>query len=513
MKKLSAFLETVISLIGLAILSLLSFVTLTRTVNVVADHYPYETVKVVAISSLTFVFILIFAVLLWLSQKWLKRLKPRYAFFCGSFIIFCLGIYLIFACEPKIRFDQRYVLIAAYHLNHHQFHEFAPCQYLNQYPFQLGFVTFERPFAFLFGTNAIRALFLLNLLCLLGIHFFNWQITALVTAKKRVQNYVILLDFFFLPAFFYILFAYGNLPGLLLLMASFYCLGRWWQQNKWPYWLLASILSVLAYELKNNYLIGIIALIIASLLNFLRTKKWANLAFIAVTILLLAGSNYALNTYYSGLTHQEVNVSKGIPKSLYLVMGLSKNPQRSDGWYDGSTVKTYCRFKGNHQRANDYGDKQLRQKTAYFAKRPDQAAKLFKNKIVTTWGDPLFQSIWSGPHRQFRQKIYSPFWRTIYNPHTLSYHLLDNFCHALYIIILITALICSWHYLIIQHQHLLLLLLIYFIGGFCFHLLWETKSQYVFNYIIALLPLSAAGLDFLIAKLQLKIQHKLNKQE
>ena len=43
----------------------------------------------------------------------------------------------------------------------------------------------------------------------------------------------------------------------------------------------------------------------------------------------------------------------------------------------------------------------------------------------------------------------------------------------------------------------LLIPLIYLSGGFIFHLIWETKSQYVYPYVYLLLPLSAFGLDYI----------------
>ncbi len=44
----------------------------------------------------------------------------------------------------------------------------------------------------------------------------------------------------------------------------------------------------------------------------------------------------------------------------------------------------------------------------------------------------------------------------------------------------------------------LLIPLIYLTGGFIFHLIWETKSQYVYPYVYLLLPLSALGLDYMM---------------
>ena len=40
-----------------------------------------------------------------------------------------------------------------------------------------------------------------------------------------------------------------------------------------------------------------------------------------------------------------------------------------------------------------------------------------------------------------------------------------------------------------------LFLLIVILGGFCFHTLWEAKSQYIFPYFVILLPYAAAGIS------------------
>ena len=36
-----------------------------------------------------------------------------------------------------------------------------------------------------------------------------------------------------------------------------------------------------------------------------------------------------------------------------------------------------------------------------------------------------------------------------------------------------------------------------FLGGFFFHLMWETKSQYVYPYVFMLIPMSALGIDLI----------------
>ena len=59
------------------------------------------------------------------------------------------------------------------------------------------------------------------------------------------------------------------------------------------------------------------------------------------------------------------------------------------------------------------------------------------------------------------------------------------------------------------------LLMIYFIGGFLFSLLWEAKPRYVFPYVYVCLPLAAMGLYQISEKAEAaisKISKKKNKE-
>lgn len=47
---------------------------------------------------------------------------------------------------------------------------------------------------------------------------------------------------------------------------------------------------------------------------------------------------------------------------------------------------------------------------------------------------------------------------------------------------------------------------LYLLGGIFFHLLWETKSQYVYSYVFMMLPISAYGLSHIRELLKGKIK-------
>ena len=54
-----------------------------------------------------------------------------------------------------------------------------------------------------------------------------------------------------------------------------------------------------------------------------------------------------------------------------------------------------------------------------------------------------------------------------------------------------------------------LLLVIIFLGGFCFHFIWEMKSRYTLPYLIILIPFASIGISRIVNILNKKINTKI----
>lgn len=64
--------------------------------------------------------------------------------------------------------------------------------------------------------------------------------------------------------------------------------------------------------------------------------------------------------------------------------------------------------------------------------------------------------------------------------------------------LLMVICLCSFVVLIQNRKDLsleVLFLVTIFIGGFVFHILWETKSRYVIPYIIVLIPIASISIQ------------------
>ena len=117
-------------------------------------------------------------------------------------------------------------------------------------------------------------------------------------------------------------------------------------------------------------------------------------------------------------------------------------------------------------------------------------AKFFGKKFISTWCEPTYQSIWSGPLARYGQETYTYITSNIYNQKGL-YWFIRLFSKGVTVTILLFTFLSSLDKRKAFSQYGLLIL--YLIGGVLFHLMWETKSQYVYGYVFLLIPLGAAG--------------------
>lgn len=505
MGKLINFLKIIVILIALIIVGIINFYSINGISNVTMTARLSEHVNVSESHYIWLIGLVALVVVGVLFYQFAQHLQPKWLFLGCSLITIVFGIYLIKTAPQLLRADQYKCLVAATNLNKHDFIDFKPIWgYLDKYPYQLGFITFERLIVSKLGLHAVWGIFSLNLVSVVVINFTLWQITRLIFKNKVIENYQILLNFLFIPEVLYVLFAYGTLMGFACLLIGIFFALRQWQEKRKLDWLWSALFLVAAYQLKTNYLIGIIAVVIWSLIDFIKNHKWQNLLLIVVSLGLVVGSNQFLNHYYTNYVGKEVSVSGGVPKNLFVVMGLSKSKRRSDGWYNRYTIEMVKKYRGNYAKAKEQGNEDLKKRLNEMTNEPTETTKFFKDKLVTTWTDPLFQAIWNGPHKRYGQVMNSRFLDALYNnPRSRQYRIAVNFAHAFYVFALFLSLV-GLVKLLKYRQSIPVgaaLLVTYLIGGVLFHLIWETKSQYVINYFMALLPLAGMGAELLFRKL------------
>lgn len=437
-----------------------------------------------------------------LNSNWLFVALATVFILCGTYLI-------VFADDFLRRADPWSCVTIARHLNDGLYGDLSKNGYAHGYPFQLYWISVLR--ILLRINNSIRFLYAINLLFSFASVILMFFICKKILRTKFSINISLLFMFLFLPLFFNTLFVYSNvlaltifLAGILLFLSS--------ENNKYSYIYLfgsAILLSVSAL-VKNNYLIGLTAFVIVVWFTHFKTS----IKFIVVifTGLFILSSNILITNYYSSKSNENVSMRTSIPKSAYLVMGLNDHGVKS-GWYDSSTVDLYSN-SGNSATLTDKKAKiKLKKRVIYLSKHPIYTISFFRQKWITTWGDPTFQSLFNAPLPTWGGKLKTSIMRQIYDPsgETKFSKLIRRISQVNVWFIIIFSIPVSINilketYHKVSESNILMIYVFYaflfFIGGFTFHTFWEIKSQYVYQYIFILVPVASSGLSLVITKVE-----------
>lgn len=445
----------------------------------------------------------------------LKKISNR------TVVIVCLslftiaGLYLVFNADTYLRnSDQIKVWQIAKNLNLGNYSDFDKGAYLSIYPFQIGMVTFERLIAH-FSTN-VTFFYFVNLIFNVVTIIILWLISIEVYKNKIIQDFTVIIASLFAPILFNTLFVYGNVYGYTFLISAVY-FQLLSLKNKGKKKILYSffvvILLSLAYLSKLNLEIGIVAVAIIYLLNTINNKYY--IIMVCTTLLIIPVVNKSLESYYKFKVGDNFSLSKGVPKSAYLVMGLSENDGKI-GWYNGYTDVTLSKKEYNTKKTDIQARKDLKRRLNYLNNHKSYTRKIFVEKTISTWTDSTYQSIWNGPLPTWGGKINTDIMRIIYvkDGESKLYKFIRYGSVLIVWTIFLFSITCTLLYLIGKlsiNENYLLYAVIFFIGGFLFHTFWETKAQYVYQYTASLIPVASVGLykiiDFIWNKIG-KLKHK-----
>ncbi|MCM1309177.1 MAG: hypothetical protein NC223_11310, partial [Butyrivibrio sp.] len=178
-----------------------------------------------------------------------------------------------------------------------------------------------------------------------------------------------------------------------------------------------------------------------------------------------------------------------------IAMRLQENDLRMDGWSNAYNEQTYIQSGFDGVEASRRAAADIRERLDFFADNPLSAYKFFKNKLRSTWTEPTFQSLWSGPLEDCGQPVKTGFLKNLYGGGA-SYEAVNVFGSVINTLIYAFALAGAAFSLISRRKtgFFGLSVSMYLVGGFIFHTVWETKSQYVYPYVYMLIPLAAGSL-------------------
>lgn len=415
--------------------------------------------------------------------------KIRKNLFVGAIIVYILfNIVWAIVVNPKVVGDSVHVCNLAqtfYRGNEEEFLYNTTYvgitlkQYMQAYPQQisLAFV-----FSMLFRIihfdimEVLRVLNIIsNILIVVALYKINQQLSKEYKTNK-VLLLTLILTFISLPML--ATFIYGDIPSLALCLFSVYFMMKYTKNKKIKYPIFASILTMIAYMMRMNSLIFIIATVIYLLLNFKKEikqnawkEKLVNISIIIMYIVVSIMPATVVKNYY--FNKYDLDKNKIYPNTSYLLMAMEESP-RGNGWYNEDIAKQALKEPENMK--DEYVEK-IKERLTYFGENLGYTFNFYIMKIASMWTENTYSAVTNNKieGNDSIEKVSSAL--TFYHK-------------ALLIVICLCCVI-----VLIQNRKNISLDVIFlftiFVGGFAFHILWEAKSRYIIPYIVVLIPIAS----------------------
>ena len=216
------------------------------------------------------------------------------------------------------------------------------------------------------------------------------------------------------------------------------------------------------------------------------------------------------------------DVNDGVPMLTYIAMGMAEPVDRAAGWYniDFNVESIYLENDYDSEKTTEVSKEKIVERIKYFIQNPKEFISYYKDKILTTWAEPTFQSIWfSEPMEESEENIeYIEYVKSNKLIPSIFEGKISNLIIKYLDIYQIIIYIFSFVYVVIsiknkEFDEKNILLILIFLGGFLFHILWETKSLYAMPYFYVLIPVAIMGIIKTFEFIDSKIIKLKNKKE
>lgn len=361
-------------------------------------------------------------------------------------------------------------------------------EYVSFYQQQIGAAFIFGMFFKLIFFDGYGILRLVNAICNLVTVIAIYKIGNQISKKHEINKILLIfLMITFVSLSMLSTFIYGDLPSLTFILFSVYYMMKYTETKKVKNAIIASILAMIAYMIRTNSLIFVIATVIYLFLDILETKSKISkenlikvLVIFMYVIISIIPSIFVKNYYIS---KWDLDKDKSCPTINYILMGMEES-KRGNGWYiekiGENTLKEV--MVGNKDKVEkDYKEK-IENRINYFTNNPKYALEFYTEKAVSMWAENTYSAVQNN-------------YLNIDITNQLAFY--QKTMLILICCLSITNLIQNRKDISIDIVFLILI----FMGGFAFHMLWEAKSRYIIPYIIVLIPCASINLKKKLKKL------------
>ena len=220
--------------------------------------------------------------------------------------------------------------------------------------------------------DGIGILRVLNIIGNLGIVFALFKICTQLDKKYKTNKVLLLfLIFTFFSLTMLSTFIYGDIPSIALCLFSVYFMMKYVENKKISNAILASFLTMIAYMMRMNSLIFIIATVMYLLFSFFNNFKThslkhniVELIIVFTYILISILPSNLVKSYY--INKYNLDKTKAYPSISYFLMAMEESP-RANGWYNESIGEPA--LKNPQEKKVEYVD-EIKNRLNYFKDNP-----------------------------------------------------------------------------------------------------------------------------------------------
>ena len=375
-------LKKIIYFLGAIFLALITGLNLIFTASLDnSEHITISTNGIFYVIGLLITVFLIFGINKFLNYKFTNKKKKNLIFKISIIFYALFNIVWCIVVRPAIVADQIHACNLAQtfysgddskFLFNQTYAGIPLIEYIQAYYQQITLAFVFSIFFKIIHFDGIGILRVLNIIGNLGIVFALFKICTQLDKKYKTNKVLLLfLIFTFFSLTMLSTFIYGDIPSIALCLFSVYFMMKYVENKKISNAILASFLTMIAYMMRMNSLIFIIATVMYLLFSFFNNFKThslkhniVELIIVFTYILISILPSNLVKSYY--INKYNLDKTKAYPSISYFLMAMEESP-RANGWYNESIGEPA--LKNPQEKKVEYVD-EIKNRLNYFKDNP-----------------------------------------------------------------------------------------------------------------------------------------------
>ena len=362
--------------------------------------------------------------------------------------------------------------------------------YFNVYSYQLGIcLPMEILKRLLPGIDLSQVMQGLNVLFSAGTAGALAALCQVIFSREEARA-AVLLYVRFLPLALQCIFVYGTLPMLMMTALAVLCFALYLKKRRARFGLAYAVCIALAYMLKPNAAVPLIALAICAVLDVPESRDWRLPGFAALSVALSAGLLQLVIAQYE--LRAGVTLTGDVSMLARMVMGLQRGGAQA-GWFNRYTEQFFpLDVTAAQERAVASAD--LAARLAELRADPGMALLFFRDKLLSQWLEPSYGAMWYGDLCA-HTGVLAEGTKVIFTDGGAIRAALERYMGVYQK--MMYALSCAGLVSLLRDKKAnlpALCLALCALGGCLYHMLFEAKAQYIYMYAVLMMPVAARGL-------------------